>query len=82
MQEPLHNIDLATVRDFGLEWQRFDQSKTSPEERARLFAEYFAIFPWQSLPAEATGFDAGCGSGFLQERCRYRAPFPRRRGLG
>lgn len=60
---PAQNIDRATVRDFGLEWKRFDQSKSSPEERARLFGEYFAIFPWGSLPPDAVGFDAGCGSG-------------------
>ena len=29
----------------------------------RLFQEYFAVFPWQSLPDHAAGFDAGCGSG-------------------
>lgn len=63
MQTPPHNFDRATVRDFGLEWQRFDQSKTSPEERARLFGEYFAIFPRESLTPDAVGFDAGCGSG-------------------
>jgi SAM-dependent methyltransferase len=28
-----------------------------------MFGEYFAIFPWASLPAAAEGFDAGCGSG-------------------
>ncbi len=28
-----------------------------------MFAEYFAIFPWDSLPRDAMGFDAGCGSG-------------------
>ena len=33
-------------------------------ERARLFADYFAIFPWDTLPAQgATGMDVGCGSG-------------------
>jgi len=30
---------------------------------ARTFREYFAIFPWDSLAADAVGFDAGCGSG-------------------
>ncbi len=28
-----------------------------------MFAEYFAIFPWDGLPRDAVGFDAGCGSG-------------------
>lgn len=57
------NIDQATVRDFGAEWQRFDQNKVPDAEMARMFDEYFAVFPWTSLPADAQGFDAGCGSG-------------------
>src|SRR5262245_28662768 len=57
------NLDLATVRDFGREWRRFDQSSVSHAELARMFGEYFAIFPWESLPHDAVGFDAGCGSG-------------------
>lgn len=57
------NIDHATVRDFGAEWRRFDQSGVGDAEMARMFAEYFAVFPWDSLPPNAAGFDAGCGSG-------------------
>jgi SAM-dependent methyltransferase len=57
------NIDRATVRDFGAEWQRFDQSGVSDDEMERMFGEYFAPFPWDKLPAGAEGFDAGCGSG-------------------
>ena len=57
------NLDRATVRDFGREWQRFDQTGTSQEELLRTFNEYFAIFPWDSMPRDAAGFDAGCGSG-------------------
>jgi SAM-dependent methyltransferase len=58
-----HNIDRATVRDFGSEWARFDQSGVPDGEMARMFSEYFAPFPWGRLPANAEGFDAGCGSG-------------------
>lgn len=57
------NIDHATVRDFGAEWRRFDQSRVSDEEMAGMFGEYFAVFPWEILPPNAVGFDAGCGSG-------------------
>ena len=63
MRNNRENLDHATVRDFGQEWRRFDQSGAAPEELARLFAEYFAIFPWGDLPHNAVGFDAGCGSG-------------------
>ncbi len=57
------NLDRATADDFGREWQRFDQRGVSSAELQRMFAEYFAIFPWDSLPRDAMGFDAGCGSG-------------------
>src|SRR5437660_2528498 len=57
------NLDRATVDDFGREWRRFDQSGVSSAELQRRFGEYFAIFPWESLPPDAVGFDAGCGSG-------------------
>jgi SAM-dependent methyltransferase len=57
------NLDRATVRDFGREWQRFDQAAVDEADSSRLFQEYFAVFPWQSLPDHAVGFDAGCGSG-------------------
>ena len=57
------NMDLATVNSFGDEWSRFDQSDLSEEESARIFDEYFAVFPWNKLPKSATGFDMGCGSG-------------------
>ncbi len=63
MQSNSGNFDRATVRDFGREWRRFDQSGISRSEKAQLFGEYFAIFPWDRLPPDATGFDAGCGSG-------------------
>lgn len=35
-----------------------------PEQEAKkVFEEYFAVFPWGDLPANAEGFDMGCGSG-------------------
>lgn len=57
------NIDNATVASFGDEWSRFDQTQLSEDERARIFAQYFAIFPWQDLGLNPQGFDMGCGSG-------------------
>jgi len=58
-----NNIDHETVEGFGDEWARFDQSKLSEREHARLFNLYFSIFPWGVLPDRAEGFDLGCGSG-------------------
>lgn len=57
------NFDSAVIQDFGSEWSHFDQSALSDAERARLFDQYFHIFPWQALPPGAAGFDLGCGSG-------------------
>lgn len=57
------NLDAATVKGFGDEWSAFDQSGLRGAEYRRLFDGYFAIFPFDSLPADAEGFDLGCGSG-------------------
>jgi len=57
------NIDRATVRGFGDEWQRFDQSALPETERQRLFDAYFAVFPWHLITHESVGFDLGCGTG-------------------
>lgn len=57
------NLDKTTVDSFGDEWERFDQTELSKEEVNKIFDEYFAVFPWEILPANPSGFDMGCGSG-------------------
>jgi SAM-dependent methyltransferase len=57
------NADASTVAGFGDEWSRFDQSALSAEEHAELFDKYFHLVQWNALPAQAQGFDLGCGSG-------------------
>jgi SAM-dependent methyltransferase len=57
------NLDAEVARGFGDEWTRFDQSALSEEDRARIWHDYFDIFPWQSLSPDARGIDVGCGSG-------------------
>jgi SAM-dependent methyltransferase len=57
------NIDKEVVAGFGDEWSRFDQSSLTDDELQRMFDNYFNIFPWDTLPADAVGFDLGCGSG-------------------
>jgi SAM-dependent methyltransferase len=57
------NTDQATVAGFGDEWSRFDQTALPADERQTLFDGYFALFPWDALPANAVGADIGCGSG-------------------
>lgn len=60
---PAPNRDAATVDGFGREWSRFDRGAGSEAELAELFERYFRVFPWHALPAQARGFDLGCGSG-------------------
>jgi SAM-dependent methyltransferase len=58
------NLDKKTVHSFGAQWSAYDQHRLPNDERtAQRFAEYFAIFPWDSLPEGAVGVDVGCGSG-------------------
>lgn len=57
------NIDPITVESFGDEWSRFDQSKLKSTEAAKIFNEYFNIFPWEILENDSIGFDMGCGAG-------------------
>jgi len=57
------NIDEATVTSFGDEWSRFDQVRLDAGEAARIFEQYFALFPWSALPEGASGYDMGCGTG-------------------
>lgn len=61
MHQP--NIDLRTVEGFGDEWAAYTQHQLNPSEQRRMFAQYFAIFPFGELPEQAEGFDLGCGSG-------------------
>jgi SAM-dependent methyltransferase len=62
-KSPGANYDREVVDGFGEEWTRFNQGGLDETEAAALFERYFAIFPWDRLPAAAAGFDAGCGSG-------------------
>jgi ubiquinone/menaquinone biosynthesis C-methylase UbiE len=58
------NFDEATIQGFGEEWQRFDQTELSNNERLEIFENYFKIFPWHALPTTGgIGMDVGCGSG-------------------
>lgn len=59
----MKNIDSVTVEGFGDEWERFDQTGLSSDERDEIFASYFAVFPWKMLASNAVGCDIGCGSG-------------------
>lgn len=57
------NADVQTIEGFGEEWDAYDQTALTEEEHRLLFGYYFSIFPFDTLPANAEGFDLGCGSG-------------------
>ncbi len=57
------NIDRATVRGFGQEWSRFDQSNLPSEEASDLFGRYFSLIPIEEIGRSGQVMDVGCGSG-------------------
>ena len=59
----MSNFDPKTIASFGDEWTRFDQQAMPEEEARAVFNDYFRVFPWERLTAQAEGFDMGCGSG-------------------
>src|SRR5215471_21523655 len=61
----MRNVDASVTEGFGREWSTFTQGESELEanERQRQFDQYFRIFPWDDLPANAEGLDAGCGTG-------------------
>ena len=59
----MKNIDKKVVKDFGIEWDRFQQSELSEEELEKAWKPYFGIFPIEELDENSIGFDMGCGSG-------------------
>ncbi len=62
-EESSRNADDKVVKGFGSEWAHFPQDELDPADHEAIFAEYFAIFPWEKLPANPVGTDIGCGSG-------------------
>lgn len=59
----IKNVDADTIKSFGDEWARFNQSDLPAAEAERIFNEYFLVFPWDRIAKDSTGFDMGCGSG-------------------
>ena len=57
------NLDINTVKSFGEEWSRYDQTKLKYEEAEKYFNDYFAVFPWEMINTDSVGFDMGCGTG-------------------
>ena len=68
-----NNIREKVIKDFGLEWQRFDQSDRyfKSSESKKIFNKYFDIFPFKKININSIGMDLGCGSG---RWAKYIAP--------
>ena len=62
MPQP-ENLDRRVVEGFGDEWHRFSNECLDVSELEDMFDHYTSVFPWDDLPEDAVGFDAGCGSG-------------------
>ena len=56
------NLDPRVVDGFGDEWARFSNRPLEDDELEEMFDLYVSIFPWDDLPADPVGFDAGCRS--------------------
>ena len=55
--------EIATIKSFGEEWTKFDQSQEDKKTLYKIFKKYFIIFPWKNISKKSIGFDMGCGSG-------------------
>ena len=62
-EEIADNLDINTVKSFGEEWSRYDQTKLKYQEAEKYFNDYFAVFPWEMISTDSVGFDMGCGTG-------------------
>jgi len=63
---PDKNLDVRVATGFGRQWSTFRQDKDHLpyEQRAKIFDNYFHIFPWHLLPpGGGVGIDVGCGTG-------------------
>jgi len=62
--DQLPNLSPEVARSFDEEWRIFPQDKLPENEKRKIFADYFNIFPWEALPEDGgVGADLGCGSG-------------------
>ncbi len=61
--ESAENLDRRVVSGFGVEWSRFSNECLEADELREMFELYTSEFPWEDLPDDSVGFDAGCGSG-------------------
>ena len=59
----IKNQSENVIKDFGLEWEEYNQIDLDRQELLDLFGKYFSIFPFKKISKKSVGFDMGCGSG-------------------
>ena len=52
-----------TIKDFGDEWEKFDNNKVEKKELKKIFDSYFRVFPKKLFNKKNIGIDLGSGSG-------------------
>ena len=57
------DLEREVIRDFGNEWNTYNQHPLDNTELERLFSNYFKIFPFDKINKNSIGFDMGCGAG-------------------
>ena len=63
MEKEKTNVDPRVVKDFGKEWEAFNQQLLKGKDLQLAFNQYFCIFPFEKINSNSEGFDMGCGSG-------------------
>jgi ubiquinone/menaquinone biosynthesis C-methylase UbiE len=51
------------VKDFGLEWEKFNQIDLKNTESQNIFEDYFDLIEWKNLNLKGHAIDLGCGTG-------------------
>ena len=57
------NLEREVIKDFGNEWNTYNQYPLNNKELEKLFHNYFKIFPFDKINKNSIGFDMGCGAG-------------------
>ena len=51
------------IKDFGDEWEKFNQSNVNIKQNKSIFNDYFKIFPFNEINESSIVADFGSGSG-------------------
>ena len=59
----IKNQSENVIKDFGLEWEEYNQIDLDRQELLDLFGNIFQFSPSKKISKKSVGFDMGCGSG-------------------